>query len=78
MNYEYLTTTEKQQIINDVRASRPTPAQIIAAAEAEHWKSIVTASAGLNDQPDAFVAPDITQAAAEHAALDALEATLWQ
>lgn len=78
MNYEYLTTTEKQQIINDIRASRPTPSQIIAAAESEHWRSTVTAAIGLNDEPDAFVAPDTTQAAAEHAALDALEATLWQ
>lgn len=78
MNYEHLTTAQQQQVIADIRSSRPTPAQIIAAAELEHWRSTVTAAIGLNDEPDTFIAPDTTQAAAEHAALDALEATLWQ
>lgn len=78
MSYQYLTTAEQQQIIANIRASRPTPEEIIASAEMEHWHSVVTSAIGLNDQPDEFVAPDTTQAAAEHAALNALEATLWQ
>lgn len=78
MSYQYLTVADKAKAISDVRASRPTPMQIVAAAELEHWRSVVGAMLGLNDQPDAFVAPDTTQAAAEHAALDAMEGELWQ
>ena len=78
MDYQYLTTEQKQQLIADIRSSRPNGAQIIAAAELEHWRSTIMASIGLNDEPDTFMAPDTTQAVAEHAALDALEATLWQ
>lgn len=78
MTYQYLTVADQAKAITDVRASRPTPEQIIAQAELEHWRSVIGATLGLNDQPDAFVAPSTAQATAEHAALDAMEAALWQ
>lgn len=78
MTYQHLTAADLAKAVDDVRASRPTAEQIVSAAELEHWRSVIGATLGLNDQPDAFVAPDTTQAAAEHAALDALEAALWQ
>jgi hypothetical protein len=73
MTYQHLTAADQAKAIADIRATRPTPKQIVAAAELEHWRSVIGATLGINDQPDAFVAPSTAQAAAEHAALDALE-----
>ena len=72
MTYQQLTDAERIAIINEVKASRPTPNQLIVDAERNHWRSMVEAAIGLHGEPDPLTLPDTTDAEAEHAALQAL------
>ena len=71
MDYQYLTTEDKLQILEEVRASQPTPENMIKEAERNHWKSTIQAAIGLNTLPD-YAAPDTANAQFIQDTLDAV------
>ena len=74
MAYQYLTAAEQAAIVDEVRASIPTPEQVEWDREAAHYRTVVRALAGLGEMPDAYVPSDTSDLAAIHAALDGIEA----
>ena len=71
MDYQYLTTEDKLQILEEVRSSQPTPENIIKEAERNHWKSTIQAAIGLNPLPD-YAVPDTVKAQYIQDTLDAV------